>query len=319
MKVLHVDKNHPLLLENLEKSGFTNKIAYEEPKNEIIKSIDQYDGLIIRSRFPIDADFLKHAKRLKFIGRVGAGVENIDHKLAEKMGIELFAAPQGNSNAVGEHALGMLLSLFNKLNLGDRSIRNGNWLREEHRGIELEGKTVGIIGYGNMGKSFAKKLQGFEVKKVVFHDLLDLGNDEYASQVSLEELKSKVDVLSIHTPQTELTKGMIDKNFIDQMKRNFWFLNTARGVSVVTDALVYGLKSGKILGAGLDVLDYESNSFENIFHSQKNNPSFSYLIDAKNVLLSPHVAGWSVESHQKLAQIISNKICSKFGHFKKKI
>jgi len=312
MKVLHVDKNHPLLIENLEKFGFTNTIAYNQPKSEILKSIDQYDGLIIRSRFPVDAAFLENAKRLKFIGRVGAGVENIDQKQASKMGIELFAAPQGNSNAVGEHALGMLLSLFNKLNLGHQSIKNGNWHREEHRGIELEGKTIGIIGYGNMGKSFAKKLHGFEVKKVIFHDLLKLGNDSYASQVSLDELKSEVDVLSLHTPQTELTKGMIDKSFIDQMGRNFWLLNTARGSSVVTEALVYGLKSGKILGAGLDVLEYESSSFENIFHSQKNNSNFSYLIDAENVLLSPHVAGWTIESHQKLAQIISDKICSKF-------
>lgn len=313
MKVLHVDENHSLLLEGLSQAGFENTIAYHESKEEILKTIDQFEGLIIRSRFPIDAAFLDQATNLKFIGRVGAGVENIDIRVAQQKGIQLFAAPLGNSNAVGEHAIGMILSLFNKLKLGDQSIRDGKWLREEHRGLELEGKTVGIIGYGTMGKSFAKKLKGFDVKKVVFHDLLHLGSDEFANQVSLEELQAFADVLSLHTPQTPLTIGMIDHNFINRMKQNFWLVNTARGSAVVTDALVNGLKNKKILGAGLDVLEYESSSFENIFQSQKNNPSLSYLLQAENVLLSPHVAGWTIESHQKLAQIISNKICSAFG------
>ena len=312
MKVLHVDENHPLLLEELTRSGFSNTIAYHQSKEEVLKIIDQFEGLIIRSRFPIDSTFLDKASKLKFIGRVGAGVENIDIKKAEEKGIQLFAAPLGNSNAVGEHALGMLLSLFNKLQLGDQSIREGKWLREEHRGLELEGKTVGIIGYGTMGKSFAKKLQGFDVKKVIFHDLLNLENDPFASQVSLEELQATTEVLSLHTPQTPLTVGMINQQFINQMKNNFWLINTARGSAVNTNALVMALKNGKILGAGLDVLEYESSSFENIFQSQKNNPSLSYLLQSKNVLLSPHVAGWSIESHQKLAQIISKKISSAF-------
>ena len=318
MHVLHVDENHPLLLDNLAQAGFKNTLAYKQSKEEILKRIDQFDGLIIRSRFPIDTAFLGQATNLKFIGRVGAGVENIDTTKAQEKGIQLFAAPLGNRNAVGEHALGMLLSLFNKLHLGNQSIRDGNWLREHHRGLELEGKTIGIIGYGTMGKSFAKKLQGFDVKKVIFHDLLEMEKDKFATQVSLEELQTTADVLSLHTPQTSLTVGMIDTKFINQMKNNFWLLNTARGSAVVTVALVDGLKNNKIIGAGLDVLEYESSSFENIFKAQQDNPSFSYLLRSENVLLSPHVAGWTEESHRKLAQIISEKICSTFGTVIKK-
>lgn len=313
MHVLHVDENHPLLLDNLAQAGFTNTVAYNQSKEEILGRIDQFEGLIIRSRFPIDASFLNKATNLKFIGRVGAGVENIDLTKAQEKGIQLFAAPLGNSNAVGEHALGMLLSLFNKLHRANQSIQDGNWLREHHRGLELEGKTIGIIGYGTMGKSFAKKLQGFDVKKVIFHDLIEMEKDQFATQVSLKELQATADVLSLHTPQTPLTVGMIDMKFINQMKNNFWLLNTARGSAVVTDALVDGLKNNKILGAGLDVLEYESSSFENIFKAQQDNPSFSYLLGSENVLLSPHVAGWTLESHRKLAQIISEKICSTFG------
>jgi len=312
MHVLHIDENHPLLLDNLAQAGFKNTKAYKQSKEEILKRIDQFEGLIIRSRFPIDAAFLAQATNLKFIGRVGAGVENIDITKAQEKGIQLFAAPLGNGNAVGEHALGMLLSLFNKLHLGNQSIRDGNWLREHHRGLELEGKTIGIIGYGTMGKSFAKKLQGFDVKKVIFHDLLEMEKDQFATQVSLEELQATSDVLSLHTPQNRLTIGMINTKFINQMKNNFWLLNTARGSAVVTDALVDGLKNNKIHGAGLDVLEYESSSFENIFKAQQDNPSFSYLLRSENVLLSPHIAGWTVESHRKLAQIISGKICSAF-------
>ena len=190
MKILHLDENHPLLLQSLENAGFENTLAYKEPKNVIEDLLPQYDGIVIRSRFLIDALFLQKGKRLKFIARVGAGTENIDIKKAQELGIKLFAAPMGNANAVGEHALGMLLGLMNKLRQAHLSIQAGEWLREFHRGEELEGKTIGIIGYGNMGKSFAKKLHGFEVKKVIFHDLLKLGNDSYASQVSLDELKS---------------------------------------------------------------------------------------------------------------------------------
>jgi D-3-phosphoglycerate dehydrogenase len=307
MKILHLDTNHPILIQQLNSLGFTNDEDYTSSKAEIIAKIHLYDGLIIRSRFSIDASFLEKAKNLKFIGRVGAGLENIDCSYAKNNGITLIAAPEGNRNAVGEHCLGMLLSLFNKLNKANGEIKKGQWLREENRGVELDGKTVGVIGYGNMGKSFAKKLRGFNVE-VLCYDLKPNVSDDCCKQVSLREFQQKVDVLSLHTPQTELTRNMVNTNFIESFKKNFWLLNTARGTSVVTKDLVIALKSGKILGAGLDVLEYEKASFENLFTNDKIPKAFQYLINSKNVLLSPHVAGWTIESKEKLAQTIVDKI-----------
>jgi D-3-phosphoglycerate dehydrogenase len=307
MKILHLDTNHPILIEQLNSLGFTNDEDYTSSKAEIIAKIHLYDGLIIRSRFSIDASFLEKAKNLKFIGRVGAGLENIDCSYAKNNGITLIAAPEGNRNAVGEHCLGMLLSLFNKLNKANGEIKKGQWLREENRGVELDGKTIGVIGYGNMGKSFAKKLRGFNVE-VLCYDLKPNVSDDCCKQVSLREFQQKVDVLSLHTPQTELTRNMVNTNFIESFKKNFWLLNTARGTSVVTKDLVIALKSGKILGAGLDVLEYEKASFENLFTNDKIPKAFQYLINSNNVLLSPHVAGWTIESKEKLAQTIVDKI-----------
>ena len=310
MKILHLDKNHPLLYNQLNDLGFENDEDYTASKEEVMAKIHLYDGLIIRSRFKIDALFLEKTTRLKFIGRVGAGLENIDCELASKKGIALIAAPEGNRNAVGEHCLGMLLTLFNKLHKANNEVKTKKWLREENRGIELDGKTIGLIGYGNMGKSFAKKLRGFDVE-VLCYDVKENVSDENCTQVSLEELQEKSDVLSLHTPHTALTNQMINSSFIAQMKKNFWLINTARGSAVVTEDLVEGLKSHKILGAGLDVLEYEKSSFEQLF-SEQVPEAFQYLIDAKNVLLSPHVAGWTSESYEKLAQTIVNKIKEKF-------
>ena len=310
MKILHLDKNHPLLYNQLNDLGFENDEDYTASKEEVMAKIHLYDGLIIRSRFKIDALFLEKTTRLKFIGRVGAGLENIDCELASKKGIALIAAPEGNRNAVGEHCLGMLLTLFNKLHKANNEVKTKKWLREENRGIELDGKTIGLIGYGNMGKSFAKKLRGFDVE-VLCYDIKENVSDENCTQVSLEELQEKSDVLSLHTPHTALTNQMINTSFIAQMKKNFWLINTARGSAVVTKDLVEGLKSHKILGAGLDVLEYEKSSFEQLF-SEQVPEAFQYLIDAKNVLLSPHVAGWTSESYEKLAQTIVNKIKEKF-------
>ena len=310
MKILHLDKNHPLLYNQLNDLGFENDEDYTASKEEVMAKIHLYDGLIIRSRFKIDALFLEKTTRLKFIGRVGAGLENIDCELASKKGIALIAAPEGNRNAVGEHCLGMLLTLFNKLHKANNEVKTKKWLREENRGIELDGKTIGLIGYGNMGKSFAKKLRGFDVE-VLCYDIKENVSDENCTQVSLEELQEKSDVLSLHTPHTALTNQMINSSFIAQMKKNFWLINTARGSAVVTEDLVEGLKSHKILGAGLDVLEYEKSSFEQLF-SEQVPEAFQYLIDAKNVLLSPHVAGWTSESYEKLAQTIVNKIKEKF-------
>jgi D-3-phosphoglycerate dehydrogenase len=310
MKILHLDINHPLLIQQLNDLGFINDEDCTSSKEEVEAKISTYQGIIIRSRFTIDKHFLDAATSLKFIGRVGAGLENIDCDYALKKGIELIAAPEGNRNAVGEHTLGMILSLFNKLNKADREVREGKWMREANRGLELDGKTVGLIGYGNMGKAFAKKLHGFDVS-VICYDIKPNVGDENCEQVSLEELQSKADVVSLHTPQTPLTLGMVNTKFINQFKNPFWFLNTARGKSVVTKDLVEALKSGKILGAGLDVLEYEKASFEQLFSSELPE-AFKYLIQAENILLTPHIAGWTVESKEKLAQTIVDKIKAKF-------
>jgi D-3-phosphoglycerate dehydrogenase len=306
MKILHLDKNHERLINQLNDLGFTNHEDYASSKSDVESKIYKYDGIVIRSRFTIDKTFLDHAINLKFICRVGAGLENIDCDYATQKAVHLISAPEGNRNAVGEHSLAMLLSLFNKLNKANQEVREGKWLREDNRGIELDGKTVGLIGYGNMGKAFAKKLRGFDVQ-VICHDIEPKVGDANCKQVSLQELQKQADVLSLHTPETPLTINMINNSFIKQFKKSFWFINTARGKSVVTKDLVSALQSGKVLGAGLDVLEYEKSSFENLF-SSKMPEAFQYLIKAENVLLTPHVAGWTKESKEKLAQTIVNKI-----------
>lgn len=306
IKILHIDSNHPLLWEQLEQAGFQNEADFTSSKQEIEAKIENYHGIVIRSRFKIDKAFLDKATNLQFIARVGAGLESIDCDYAIAKGIHLIAAPEGNANAVGEHAIGMLLSLFNNLNKANSEVKSGQWKREANRGHELEGKTIGIIGYGNMGKSFAKKLQGFDVT-VLCHDILPNMGDANAAQVSLSELQERADVLSLHTPWTPETDKMINTDFINQFKKPFWFINTARGNSVITADLVEALKSGKILGAGLDVLEYEKLSFETLFEGEKP-AAFEYLLLAENVLLTPHIAGWTFESHEKLAQTIVDKI-----------
>ncbi len=310
MKVLHLDKNHELLINEFKKFGFENDEDYQSSKAEIEEKIHEYDGIVIRSRFKIDKDFLDKAINLKFIGRVGAGLENIDCDYAESKNIKLISAPEGNRNAVGEHTLGMILSLFNKLNKGDKEIRNGLWQREQNRGWELDGKIVGIIGYGNMGKAFAKKLRGFDVE-VICHDIKPNVGDGNCKQVTLEELQKRADILSLHTPETPLTINMVNTDFINKFEKSFWLINTARGKSVVTEDLVSALKSKKILGAGLDVLEYEKSSFENFFSGTLPD-AFRYLITSENVILSPHVAGWTIESKEKLAQTIVDKVNKHF-------
>ena len=311
IKILHLDSNHPLLWEQLQQAGFENHQDFSSSKEIIETKIQEYQGIVIRSRFKIDKTFLDKATNLQFIARVGAGLESIDCEYAIQKGIQLIAAPEGNSNAVGEHTLGMLLSLMNKLNRADKLVREGKWIREGNRGFELEGKTVGLIGYGNMGKSFAKKLKGFDVR-VLFYDILENIGDENAKQVSLQELQEQSDVLSLHIPWTPATDKMINTHFINQFAKPFWFVNTSRGKNVVTDDLVIALESGKILGAGLDVLEYEKLSFENLFLDEQKPNAYSYLLASDKVLLTPHIAGWTFESHQKLAQVIVDKIIQKY-------
>lgn len=307
MKILLADNNHPILKNGLEEQGFICEEDTTSTKQETEVKIENYDGIVIRSRYKIDKAFIDKASNLKFIARVGAGLESIDIPYAESKNIHLISAPEGNRNAVSEHALGMLLSLFNNLNVADSEIRQGKWLRESNRGIELDGRTVGIIGYGNMGKAFAKKLKGFDVD-VICYDIKANVGDANARQVSLDELFLKTDVLSLHTPHTPLTNKMINTDFIQRFSKAFYIINTARGTAIVTDDLVPALKEKKVLGACLDVLEYEKLSFENFFTDNNLPNAFKFLIEANNVILSPHVAGWTVESKYKLAKTILDKI-----------
>lgn len=312
IKILHIDSNHPLIREQLQLAGFTNHEDFTSSKEEIEAKIHNYQGIVIRSRFKIDKTFLDKATRLQFIARVGAGLESIDCDYAISKNITLIAAPEGNRNAVAEHTLGMILSLFNRLNGANNEVKYGHWNRESNRGHELDGKTVGIIGYGNMGKWFAKKLRGFDVE-VLCYDIQENVGDDNAKQVSLAELQSKTDVLSLHIPWTPETDKMINAEFINKFAKPFWIINTSRGKNIVTADLVSALQSGKVLGAGLDVLEYEKLSFETLFQDKQTPEALQYLLDAKNVLLTPHIAGWTYESHERLAQVIVDKIRAKYS------
>ena len=313
MKILHVDQNHPALIAGFKALGHENVEAYDIPLAALQPLLEEVSGIVIRSRFPLDKALLEKAKKLKFIARLGAGLENIDVAFAQKQNIALFAAPEGNRNAVGEHTLGLLLALLRKIPAGDRSIRAGAWLREAHRGWELEGKTVGIIGYGNTGQQFAKKLQGFDVK-VLCYDIVPDKGDRFATQVDWETLLQEAEVISVHTPETEATQKLIDRDFIQKMKHPFWLLNTARGSAVDTESLIEGLTTKKIRGAGLDVLEYESRSFTSVFGAPQMPKPLDDLICLEQVVLSPHIGGWTYESHLKMAQVILDKFETYFHH-----
>jgi D-3-phosphoglycerate dehydrogenase len=308
MKILLLDKNHPLITYQLLDKNFILEEDFMSSYDEVCAKIQNYDGVIIRSRIPLDKNFLEHGKNLKFIARVGAGMENIDIPVAEKLGIQLINSPEGNRDSVAEHVIGMLLILMNRLFIASQEVKNGIWLREENRGDELLGKTVGLIGYGNMGKATARRLSGFGCK-VIFHDILPNLSDEFATQVSLEELKEKAEVLSLHIPLTEETHYLIDENFISEMKNDFYFVNTARGKNVETKYLVEALKSGKVKGACLDVLEYEKSSFEDL---ETENEDLQYLLNSEKAIVTPHIAGWTHQSKEKLAQVIVDKIAAAF-------
>ena len=305
-KILAIDSNHECLNTGLRDAGFIVDEDYTSSKEIIEEKIAEYDGMIVRSRFPIDKAFLTKANNLKFIGRVGAGLENIDEDFAAQQNITLFNSPEGNRDSVGEHAIGMLLMLMHHLRRADNEVRNGIWKREENRGDELKGKTVGIIGYGNMGNAFAKRLQGFDVD-VICYDILPNKGNQYATQVSLEKFFQRAEIVSLHTPQTPETSKMINAQFIHNFQHSFYFVNTARGKSVVTKDLVNAMKTGKVLGAALDVLEFEKSSFEKLIVSDLPE-EFQYLIQAENVVLAPHIAGWTHQSKIKLAEFIRDKI-----------
>ena len=312
MKILHLDSTHPYLSNELNKLGFDNFFDFESSKKEIENKLFIYDGIIIRSRIPIDKVLIDKATNLKFIARVGSGIENIDIKHAKKNNIKIISSPEGNSNAVGEHALGMLLSLINNISYSHNEIINGKWSREANRGYELKNKTVGLIGYGHTGKSFAKKLSGFDVS-TIFFDLKSNLKNEFATEVTLKEIKETADVISIHSSLTKESYEILNTKFINECKKPFWLINTSRGNCVKIKDLIKGIKEKKVLGAALDVLEFEKKSFEKLLETSLSNDDFSFLINSKKIILTPHIAGWTHESKLLLVKIILDKIKKLFA------
>jgi D-3-phosphoglycerate dehydrogenase len=311
MKIIFLDTVHPILEERLIAANHQCIHLTDNDFESTKKLISVADGIVVRSRFPMDANLLDAAPNLKFIARSGAGMENIDLDYCAKRNIQLFNAPEGNRNAVGEHALGMLLALMNNLVTADAEVRSGKWDREGNRGIELDGKTVGIIGFGNNGEAFANKLRGFDVQILAYDKYKSNFGNEFVEESTLEELYANADVISFHIPQNEETLFWANDLFFESIQKPFFLLNLSRGKLVETKALLKAIESGKVLGAGLDVLEFEKASFENFFDG--NMPeAFQQLLASKKVILSPHVGGWTKESYFKLSAVLADKILNYF-------
>lgn len=306
MRVLLADSNHPVLHETLIKAGFDCDLYWNKPAKELVELLPNYDALVIRSKFKLDAALLEKCTRLKCIGRVGAGMENIDQAFAKSKGIVCLSVPEGNRDAVGEHAIGMLLMLLNNLKKADEEVRLGKWIRAENRGTEIMGKTVGIIGYGNTGKALASKLSGFGSKILAYDKYLKGYSDQYVQESSMEKLYEECDIVSLHLPLTPETKHFANQEFFSAFKKNIYFINTARGPCLNTAELIPFLESGKVKGACLDVLEFESLSFEN--NTAMESEAFQYLIQSTKVVLSPHIAGWTHESNYKMSRFLAEKM-----------
>lgn len=312
MNILIVDKVHEILIERLQEKGFDIDYQPSISTEEAIKNISKYSGIIIRSKFKITSEVIDNAGNLKFIARIGAGMENIDVKYAKSKGIKCYNSPEGNRDAVGEQTLGMLLVLLNKIYVSNKEVKEGIWQRENNRGIELKNKTIGILGYGNMGSAFAEKLSGLGCNVIAYDKYKFNYSNEFVHEVTLEQLFDETDILSLHIPLTEETHYLINNKFIQSFRKDFFLINTARGGVVNTEELVSNLEQGKIKGAALDVLEYEKTSFEDLHHSNKLPGHFYKLTTMDNVILSPHVAGWTNESYRKLSEIIANKIIQEY-------
>ncbi|MFY7707105.1 MAG: NAD(P)-dependent oxidoreductase [Flavobacteriales bacterium] len=308
MKVIFLDSVHPILEKRLTEAGYECIHDYKTPADSI--ALDGFTGIVIRSRFRLSREFLSRFPSLKWIARSGSGLENIDLIACEELGIKVYNSPEGNSTAVAEHATGMLLMLFNKLRIADSEVRSGLWQREANRGLELEGKTVGIIGYGVMGSAFAKRLSGFGCRVLAYDKHKSNFGNEMVQEVSLDTLKKESDIVSLHVPLLEDTKYLVDADWIASFSKPFYIINTSRGQVAEIKAILDGLKSNKILGACLDVLEYEETSFEKI---NLNTPEFNELKELNNVIFSPHVAGWTVESYEKLSSVLADKILGESG------
>ena len=304
-KVLFVDTVHPYLWEELQKEGYSCSEGYDLSEKAIVEQHNDAYGLVIRSRISINANFLSHFNKLTFIARAGSGMENIDVNYAHSKNIHAINAAEGNKQAVAEHALGMVLSLFNNLNKADDEVRKGIWKREENRGIELSGKTVGIIGYGNNGSALAKILSGFDTKLLAYDKYKTNYNPKYAIESDMQTIFEQADILSLHIPLTEETQHLVKDSFLKQFHKPIYLINTSRGACLDTKSLVANLESGKVLGACLDVLEYEKTSFENL---SEQTTELKQLLESNKVILSPHIAGWTQESQLKIAQVLFQKI-----------
>jgi D-3-phosphoglycerate dehydrogenase len=312
LKILFLDSVHPILEEKLTEKGFVCLHEYKKSKTEVEDIICEFDGIVIRSRFKVDKRFIEKSTKLKFIARSGAGMENIDVTFALQKGIKCYNSPEGNRDAVAEHAIGMLLTLCNNLCRANYEAKQGIWNREKNRGIEIAGKTVGIIGYGFMGAALAERLKGFRCN-IIAYDKYKLGfGNEFVKECTLQEIFENTDILSIHLPQSLETEYYVNSNFINQFSKPIYLINTARGKNVNTEHLVNALKEEKIKGACLDVLEYEEVSFENL---DKNllPKTFQYLAESEKVIISPHIAGWTSESYIKLSSFLADKILSDFA------
>ncbi|MDR6564592.1 MULTISPECIES: NAD(P)-dependent oxidoreductase [unclassified Arcicella] len=303
-KVLIADDMHPSILTMLEELGFLPDYQPNIQRPELLNIIKDYEGLLIRSKTKIDKEFLSHNQKLAFIGRAGAGLDLIDIEAVEQLGIKLFAANEGNSDAVAEHTLGMLLSLFNKINWADAEVRQKIWLREANRGIELKGMTVGIIGYGNMGKALSERLIGFGVE-VIAYDCYKTGfSSNLVKEVEMDEIFEKADVLSLHVPLNPSTKMLINDDYLAKFKKNIFLINTSRGEVASVASVLKHLQNGKLRGACLDVL--ENEKMKQLSAEQES--QYDQLFQLKNVILTPHIAGWTVESYQKINDVLIEKI-----------
>lgn len=300
--ILIVDDIHPVFIERVEAAGYQCDYRPAIKPAEALEILAGYAGLVMRSKFKLDRQYIDAGKNLRFVCRAGAGMDNIDESYAVGKGIELINAPEGNADAVGEHAISMLLSLMNNLNTADAQVRSGIWDREGNRGYELKGKTVGIIGYGFMGKSFARKLSGFGVNVIAYDKYKTGFSDEYAREVSMEEIVKHSDVLSLHIPLTAETSGMVNEEYLFHFKKQIFLINTSRGKAVQTTAVLKAISQGKILGAGLDVLEIEK------FPILAEQQWFDQLRKSGKVILTPHVAGWTFESYRKISEVMAEKL-----------
>ena len=303
-KVLVIDKMHESLFPMLRNIGFEADYRPEISATEVKEVVGGYEILFVRSKITVDEGLLQYAPALKVIGRAGAGIDQLDMAALEKRNIVVINAPEGNRDAVAEHAVGMLLSLFNKLLLADAQVRKGIWDREGNRGIELKEKTVGIIGFGYMGQAFAQRLQGFGCRVLAYDKFIKGFGGEDVKECSLEEIFQETDVLSLHIPLNAENRNFVNASFLQKFKKSIFIINTARGEILPLQDLKVALENGKVLGAALDVL--ENEKLHNLSQSQKEN--FGYLVKSDRVILSPHVAGWTHESYVKINQVLVEKL-----------